>query len=149
MSHHAEFVTGRMRELRSLALEYLGATVRYVDADVDRLVGLLASVEQAGVAQAVREADHVALEGRRNRKSEDPAAAFQSGAYRVAWELRQLAREYAAARDLRTRALLGSVSGQARACNRCGGALDPAERGPEHIDCLMGGVPVRADRGQP
>jgi hypothetical protein len=30
----------------------------------------------------------------------------------------------------------------ARRCIRCGGALDPAERGPDHIDCLWSGVPV-------
>lgn len=31
----------------------------------------------------------------------------------------------------------------ARKCDRCGEPLDPNECGPDHIDCLMGGVPLK------
>ncbi len=54
-------------------------------------------------------------------------------------------RAEAQGRAIERRRLGGEWAPGPRHCNRCGGPLLPAERGPEHIDCLMGGVPVRKD----
>lgn len=92
MSDHAE----PRIDLRALAVEYLRATVRFSEADVDRLVKLLARVDSDAwldaICRSAQEADAAALEGGRpdNLKATNPRAAYQAGACRAAWRIRSL-----------------------------------------------------------
>jgi len=100
-------IARRRMALETLARGYLGDTVRYVQADADRLVDLLLEVERGGLELAAAVADVAALDrGPDNRRSNDPVAAYQSGACKAAWRIREAAREY----------------GETRAARRTGGA---------------------------
>jgi hypothetical protein len=84
--------------LREMALECLnGIDEDESGHDQIRMVeSYLRRVEQAALEMAAKVADEVALGPKLdNRRAEDAAATYQSAACKVAWRIRELAKERA------------------------------------------------------